>query len=87
MFKLRLSAIDWTYIVTGLVTSSIAWGAMTARQITQDDKIRTLISVPVDIAALNEHMKEVDRRTTDIQIDVREIRSYLLSKNRNPGFK
>ena len=83
MFKLKLSARDWLYILVAIVTCGVAWGTVTAKQMAQEDKILKLVSVPENLAVLSERMSSIDKKTTETQRDVREIREYLFTKDRH----
>lgn len=77
----------WFPIGLAVLTGGIAWGTMSARQSAQDSKIEELATVPENLATLTEQVKSVSKQTTDTQHDVRDIRNYLLSKDRDSRFR
>ncbi len=77
---MKLSNKEWFFLIGTVLSGGIAWGAMAARQSAQDEKIDQLVAVPSNLATLTERITSIDKRTTETQQDIREIRTYLLPK-------
>lgn len=74
----KLDNKDWLMLAGALLSGGIAWGSMSAKLTAQDEKIAQLATVPENLATLNAQVSSIDKRTTDTQLDVRDIRKYLL---------
>lgn len=73
----NLNVKDIIEIGALVLGGGIAWGALSTKVAAQDARIEQLAPVGTQMAVLREHIDAVDRRTTDVQIDVRALRSDL----------
>ncbi len=86
MASKALEPKDWIYVIGAVVSLGVAYGTVTTKLSAQDKKIESLVSVPENLAAINQHLSSLDKQTSETQVDVRDIRNYLLAKDGHTSF-
>ncbi len=81
--KNNLDTKDWIYVISAVVSMGIAYGTVTTKLSAQDKKIDSLVSVPENLAAINQHLSSIDKQANEQGLDIRDIRNYLLTKDRH----